>query len=225
MIENLDLQYDGFAKEFQEAAEASSDPNRQMMYGLFGSPNLEDARLLDLGCGYGRDLKYFSELGMKVHGVDISPEMIQISKRKVPSAKLDACNFDALPYEDEFFDLVFSRYAIQHTSNTEEVFRETHRVLKPEGGLIFLVVHPLRQYFEKKGTNYWKQENVRSVILNGSLVVHEPSHIFTEYLSPFLLANFYLETFKEREDSEAETLEGSVYPGALIMKYRKKGEK
>ncbi len=225
MVENFDRQYDAIAKEFQEAAETSSDPNRQIMYGLFGSPYLEDSKLLDLGCGYGRDLKYFSELGMEVHGVDISPEMIQRSKRKVPSAKLDACNFDALPYEDEFFDLVFSRYAIQHTSNTEGVFRETHRVLKPRGRLIFLVVHPLRQYFEKEGTDYWKQENVRSVILNGDLVVHEPSHIFTEYLSPFLLENFDLETFKERADPEAETLEGSVYPGALIMEYRKKGEK
>lgn len=215
-------QYDGFAREFQEAASTSLDPNRAIMYGLIGDSELEGFRLLDLGCGPGEDLGYFSEQGAEVYGVDVSSKMIELAGKRVPSANLSKCSFDSLPHEDNFFDFVFSRYAIQHVEDVGEVFREAHRVLKPDGGLVFLVTHPIRQFIEKTNKDYWGQEVIRSNILGGRVTVEEPSHTFEEYFSPFLLSSFRLKTFIEREDPEAETLEDSTYPGALIMKYVKK---
>ncbi len=81
----------------------------------------------------------------------------------------------------------------------------------------------MRQYIEKQTRDYWKQENVASEILGGKLVVREPSHTLTDYLSPFLLSYFDLEVFLEKEDPAAKKFKGfEKYPRILLVKYRKK---
>lgn len=216
-------QYDDLAREFQNADENFPDITRPFIYSLIDHSKLPNSKFLDLGCGYGRDLEYFQAQGAEVHGIDISSAMINLSRRRVPNAILVRTSFDNLPYPDNHFDFVFSRYAVQHSHNIESVFKEAHRVLKQGGKLVFLVTHPMRHYFEKETKDYWTQEEVRSVILNGKVIVEEPSHILSEYLNPFILSNFTLEEFHEKEDPAAKRFEGfGIYPRVLIMKYRKK---
>ena len=42
------------------------------------------ARILDMGCGSGRDAKIFSDRGFKVTGIDLSEKMINISRKNCP---------------------------------------------------------------------------------------------------------------------------------------------
>ncbi len=224
-IENpREKQYDDLAREFQKADENFPDVTRPFIYSLIDHSKLPNSKLLDLGCGYGKDLEYFQEQGAEVYGVDISSEMITLSIGRVPKATLTRTSFDNLPYPDNFFDFVFSRYAIQHSHDIASAFKEVRRVLKKHTGeLVFLVTHPIRHYFEKNTKDYWLQEEVSSVILDGEVTVEEPSHILSEYLSPYLLSNFTLEEFHEKEDPAARRFEGfGNYPRALVIKYRKK---
>src|SRR3989344_1230432 len=201
-------QYDCFAREFQNADEQFPDITRPLIYDLLDQKMLPKARLLDIGCGYGKDLAHFNKQGCETYGIDISSEMLKLAREIVPQAHLDQGSFENLPYKDNYFDFVFSRYAIQHSHNVEGVLKETHRVLKEGGDLVFLVTHPMRHYFEKKTKDYWVQEDIPSVILGGKLTVCEPSHILSEYLSPFTLSNFTLEEFQEKHDPAARTFEG-----------------
>ena len=41
-----------------------------------------EGRILDLGCGSGRDTKYFVDLGYKVDAIDASKEMVRLASRK-----------------------------------------------------------------------------------------------------------------------------------------------
>jgi len=220
---NSEKQYNDFARDFQRADEQFPDITRPLIYELIEPSLLPGSSLLDLGCGYGKDIQYFQKEGFEACGIDISSEMINLAKKIVPQAHLTQASFDKLPYGDESFDIVFSRYAIQHSHNTEQVFREIYRVLKPRGYLIFLVTHPMRHYFEKTTKDYWLQQDIDSVILDGKVIVKEPSHTFSEYLSPFLLSKFDLEEFHEKHDPAARKFEGfGMYPRILLMRYRKK---
>lgn len=219
----LERQYDDFAREFQEADEQFPDVTRPFVYNSIDYSRLKTARLLDLGCGYGKDLEYFKKQGSEVYGIDISSEMIKLARERVPCAHLARGSFDNLPYPENHFDFIFSRYALQHSHNLEGTFKEAHRVLRQGGDLVFLVTHPMRHYFEKQTKDYWVQEEIASVILDGKLTVEEPSHIFSEYLSPFMLSHFTLEAFHEKHDPAARTFEGfGNYPHILILNYRKK---
>lgn len=103
--------------------------------------------VLDVGCGSGNlTLTAKSYVGAcgSVCGVDASPEMIDVARKKAERKGFDA-SFDLglieqLPYPDSTFDVVISRLVIHHLPDDLKQMgvAEIFRVLKP-GGRFFLV--------------------------------------------------------------------------------------
>ncbi len=174
-----------------------------------------------MGCGHGCDVEYFTKQKSKVVGLDISKELLALAKKRVPEANLVEGSFESLDFPDKTFDLIYSRYALQHSKSLEETFSEAARVLKSKGDFLFLVTHPLRQFIEKKGENYWVKELIESEILDKTVRVKEYSYTFEEYCSPKILKNFTLEQCTEEFDRESAQIKG-IYPGYLIMHYKKR---
>jgi ubiquinone/menaquinone biosynthesis C-methylase UbiE len=219
---DLSKQYDQFAEDFSrihDAGENSNRDNRKVFYDQldFIKPGV---KLLDLACGDGLDLVYYRKLGAEVYGLDASEKLIDIAKQRLPDADIRIGTFEKLPYEDNYFDVILSKYAIQTSENLNPVFQEIYRVLKPGGILMYLVTHPFRQFLEKKEgkTDYFEQKIVQSRILNDAIVVEEPSHTLNEYLTSEFLKNFDIRFYGEFWDAAAEQIEGKKYPGYFILK-------
>jgi SAM-dependent methyltransferase len=97
-------------------------------------------KLLDLGAGQGQDSRYFAKLGYDVISTDTSDFALKLSKE---NAKKDGLNLkiikldtsEKLHFKDNSFDIVYSHMALHYFTNekTREVFREIHRILKPDG--------------------------------------------------------------------------------------------
>ena len=87
---------------------------------------------LDVACGTGRFLKYAD------YGLDISTEMVEISKNKFPTKKIAVGDAENLPYENKFFENIISFHLFMHLDliMTEKILLETSRVIKK--GLLFL---------------------------------------------------------------------------------------
>ncbi len=103
-------------------------------------------RVLDAGCGSGRNLVYVLRAGYEVFGADADPVAIEAVRRLAAALApgLPADNFRVEPIEsmsfpDSFADVVLSS-AVLHFARSDEQFatmvRGTWRVLKP-GGLLF----------------------------------------------------------------------------------------
>jgi len=215
----MEVQYDKISKEFKNADKIFPDVTRPILYSLVKK---NKGKLLDLGCGYGEDLIHFQKEGFEVYGIDVSEKMVKESKDKCKLAKVSVSSFEKLPYENNTFDVIFSRYALQHSEKIAPIFEEAYRVLKKGGEFVFLVTHPLRHYFEKKTKDYWKQEICSTLILGGQIRVEEPSHRLNEYLNKKILSKFDLIEFIEDFDSAAEKIKGAgKYPSILILKFRK----
>ena len=99
-------------------------------------------RILDAGCGFGRNLVYFLREGYEVYGVDSNPDAIAAVRRLAPG--LPAGHFhlesiEEISFPDAFADVVLSS-AVLHLARDDDQFasmlRGTWRVLKP-GGLLF----------------------------------------------------------------------------------------
>lgn len=114
----------------------------QLLKGRF-DPRM---RILDAGCGSGRNLVYFLREGFDICAVDSSPEAVAHVRSLAASLapRLPAENFrlepvERMSFEDEGFDAVLSS-AVLHFARDEEHWRamllEMWRVLKP-GGLFF----------------------------------------------------------------------------------------
>jgi tellurite methyltransferase len=103
-------------------------------------------RILDAGCGYGRNLVYFLREGFEVYGADADARAIKATRDLVGSIApaLPADNFrlealDAMSFPDGFADVVISSAVLHFASDDDQfgsMLRGTWRVLKP-GGMLF----------------------------------------------------------------------------------------
>jgi ubiquinone/menaquinone biosynthesis C-methylase UbiE len=178
--------------------------------------------MLDIGCGDGSDCEYYQSLGVEIHGLDASEEFVRKASR-LTGFDIRVGNFENIPFADEAFDYIVSKYAIQTSVNMQTCFSEVHRCLKSGGIFQFLVTHPFRQYLEKRdiSASYFEQRVVESNFFGDACTVLEPSHTMNEYLNEWMLSRFTLLKFSEHQDAGAEQLDGRVYPGYLIMKFSK----
>lgn len=103
-------------------------------------------KVLDVGCGSGgltlTAKRSAGRLG-SVYGIDASPEMIDVARKKasqtVTDVVFEVALIEKLPFEDSTFDVVISRLVMHHLPDDLKLqaFAEIVRVLKP-GGTIFV---------------------------------------------------------------------------------------
>lgn len=123
------------------------DPSNfaQKCYSYFKKYGVK--RILELGCGQGRDTIFFASNGFDVHAIDASKVAIEnINQKKgQKNISLDLRHFkarQALPYDNSYFDAVYSHmfYNMRFTDDElRSLFKESNRVLKNNGLLYFSV--------------------------------------------------------------------------------------
>jgi len=107
------------------------------------TPYLKDAAgILDVGCGTGKlslKLHKFNPR-MRVHGVDLSDDMIGKARAKVTdnSIEFKVGDVEHLPYEADTFDVITCSHSFHHYPNQKKALSEMHRVLK-DGGRVMVV--------------------------------------------------------------------------------------
>ena len=223
-MQELTTQYNNVADEYKAAF---GEMNLKSVEALNNAlepllPHIKTA--IDFGCGTGDIITYLQAKCITCAGVDSSAEMTAIAKANV-SADIRTENFAHTSFEVNSFDLVTSKWAMQTSADIDPIYTEATRILKTGGYFVFLVVHPLRQFLEKKkqGKDYFKKEIVDSIIFDGAITVYEPSHTLMEYFSEIFIKYFSLVKIDEgAEFPAAEQINGDIYPTYLIIVAQKK---
>jgi SAM-dependent methyltransferase len=96
---------------------------------------------LDAACGTGRYSAVLAEAGHHVTGVDTSPEMLNIARRKVSQATFHLSDARKLPASDGSLDLVTCGLALTHLPELPTAITEFARVLRPGGHLVTSDIH------------------------------------------------------------------------------------
>lgn len=93
-------------------------------------------KVLDLGCGEAQAYLYLS--GHDYYGLDCVSEALRIAKGKVDNPKnIKSGMIEEIPFEENFFDVVWARHVLEHSSDIKKTLNEIVRILKPDGLLIF----------------------------------------------------------------------------------------
>ena len=100
-------------------------------------------RALDAACGTGRHAQLLDACGCVTTGIDQSPEMLDLARRKVPNAEFEVGDVEDLPFDDGAFDLAVVSLALCHLSDPTVAVAELARVLAAGGVLVVSDPHPM----------------------------------------------------------------------------------
>lgn len=135
--------------------------------------DLKDKKVIDLGCGEGRNTRLLARRGARMTGVDITSTMIEAARRAEEEEPLGVRyltgSFTLLEgIGDASFDAAISTMAFMDSPGFDRAAREAYRVIRAGGTLYFSVAHPCfwthgsRWIVDKTGgteglltTNYW----------------------------------------------------------------------
>ena len=175
--EALNAQRQHWEKTFTEKPEmfglAPSDPARKAVE-IFKKEGKR--KILELGCGQGRDTLFFAQNGFKVYALDYSQtglETINQKGQELGLSKLIKTKVhdvrNPLSFDDEFFDAAFSHMLYCMALTTAELqflSEEVRRVLKPGGLHIYTVRHTGDAHYR---TGIHRGEDMYEV---GGFIVH-----------------------------------------------------
>ncbi len=107
--------------------------------------NSKPIKFLDFGCGDGNSSNHFNKLmpQSNYYGIDVSEKSIEVANaRKSESNSFTHFNGYIIPFENDFFDVIFAANVFHHIHFDlhENLFKEIHRVLK-KGGKFYLFEH------------------------------------------------------------------------------------
>ena len=101
--------------------------------------NPDEIKILDFGCGGGNLSQCLNELGYDVYGCDVYSTCARKPEVNLKKIRIIEKNPYHFPFDDNNFDIIVSTSVLEHAQNTEEIFQETHRVLKNNGYGLFTV--------------------------------------------------------------------------------------
>ena len=152
----------------------------------------QGARVADLGCGSGVFTDHLRQAGYDCVGLDISPKLIAIGRRKYPSIEFIEGDVERLPFPPACFDGVLLSGLVHHLPDASRCAAEVHRVLRPGGHFVAFDpnrMNPFMWLYRDRSSPFYSPvgvtENERPVLARETADVFRRAgfEVGTDYLS------------------------------------------
>ena len=190
--------YDRWSRQYDDDQNATRDLDafvlRQVPLRLAG------ARVLEVGCGTGKNSAWLVTQARELIALDFSPGMLDVARRRVRSSTARFVEHDitrSWPAGAGSIDVVVGNLVLEHVRDLAPVFREASRVLRAGGQLFICELHPYRQL---------RGGQAHFVDLHTDETVHVAAyrHTVSEYVTDALAAGFALRALGEWLEPDAE---------------------
>lgn len=84
--------------------------------------------VIDIGTGSAVFAEAFARRGLKVAGIDVNPEMLEVARSYVPDADFHQAPAESLPFSNASFDLAFMGLVLHETDHLQQALHEARRV-------------------------------------------------------------------------------------------------
>jgi ubiquinone/menaquinone biosynthesis C-methylase UbiE len=144
--------YDGYSEHYQNLYPKVDMIQEQMEKFVELLGDREGAKVLDIGCGHGRDAKHLSEIGYEVTGIDLSEGLLKIAKENSPGCNFQKMDMRNLDFPDDNFDGIWACASFLHIPwrEAKDTLKGFVHVLKPKGVICISVKEGKEEEFVKK---------------------------------------------------------------------------
>lgn len=169
-------------------------------------------KVLEIGCGNGRSLKYAADNGAaELWGLDISASQLGRTKDFLEAHKINA-KLVCSPMEDkcglpaDYFDLVYSVYGIGWTTDLDKTFQNIHSYLKKDGVFVFGWSHPIHKCVSVENgrlifsNSYFNEEWYRAEMSDKEIMLS--NRMLSTYINALADNGFVIEKLTEQTDRE-----------------------
>ena len=176
------LTIEQFTKQAAGFANSEVTKNDDVLERIVRSAELTPCDFsLDVACGPGLLVCTFARFVRHATGIDLTPAMLDQAKYLQREKKLSNVTWvegdvSALPFSNNSFSLVTSRYAFHHIMEIRTVLREMVRVCRPGGRILVVDCAPE----ESKADAFNRIERLRDPSHVGALTEQEFQRLFTE---------------------------------------------
>ena len=215
--------YDGLAEWYEDFRPELSVPELEALERLLGRGA---GRCLDVGCGTGVSIEAAAELGWSMVGVDVSPDLLEVARRRGLAVREAAAS--ALPFEAASFEAAISVWTHTDLAFAAAV-AEVARVLRLEAPFVYIGAHPCfvgphsafvaaegvpefhpgyrpsREY-DASAPGVANPEGLRARVGGTHLTLHD-------FFAAFSAAGFVIERFEELGDRD--------YPHVIALRARR----
>ena len=141
---------ENFFNQYEELRNEQKDKNANDLIEIPNfrklMPDVTNKSILDLGCGYGENDKFYREQGAKyVLGTDISQKMIEVANKE---NRIDGTEYRVIAMEDissidKKFDIIISSLAFHYIKDFNKLINDCYNLLNDGGYIVFSQEHPI----------------------------------------------------------------------------------
>lgn len=172
--------YDKIAEDFAKSHDNINFLKRE--YEIFKNL-IQGEKVIDIGCGTGRDAQLFISDNFDYVGIDASAGMLEEARKSVPSANFLQMDFRKLAFPTNYFDGFWAAASLLHIPKKElpTILEEIKKVVKPHG-IGFISMKAIKDREEgiitqtkfggiKRYFAFYKEEELKTILENNGFQV------------------------------------------------------
>ena len=173
--------------------------------------SIDFQKVLEFGCGTGKNTVWFEQKAQKVIAADFSEAMMTKASQKIATSNVEFVIADINKpwnFSADEIDLISFSLILEHVENIDEIFNKTNKVLQSGGYLYIGEFHPFKQYAGSKA---------RYNTPDGELEVTCYTHNVSDFINASKKYNFSLLVLEEWFDDNDK----SQIPRILSLLFKK----
>ncbi|MBC5773159.1 class I SAM-dependent methyltransferase [Pontibacter sp. KCTC 32443] len=150
-MSSIQKAYNSWASQYDTNHNRTRDLEGEALRTILSTINFE--RVLEIGCGTGKNTFWLQEKAAHVTAVDFSEEMLAKAKQKVTSAKVQFTQADITKdwsFCEGKYNLITFSLVLEHIENLGHIFKQVAEALVAGGYVYIGELHPFKQYTGSK---------------------------------------------------------------------------
>ena len=193
---SIDKAYDSWAEIYDSNKNRTRDLDKEISQKILKESTY--AKILELGCGTGKNTKWLIDICDQITAVDFSDNMLDVARKKISASKVSFQKVNLLEdwnIQNVDFDLVCCNLVLEHIENIDRIFAKAYQKLISKGQFFISELHPFKQYAGSKA-RYESEEGTKEL----EVYIHNIS----DFLNAAKASKFKLLKFNEWFDEPDE---------------------